>query len=71
MTSAVRIVPEWTSYDTEIKQLQDTVAAATSKEETTDSQGKIFLSICVLYFVHVDPNDLNDIRNYVKRHEEL
>ena len=39
LTSAVRIVPEWTSYDTEIKQLQDRVTAAHT-EEDTDTQGK-------------------------------
>lgn len=34
LTSAVRIVPEWTDYDTEIKQLQDRVI---SSKDTTDS----------------------------------
>jgi len=37
LTSAVRIVPEWTSYDTEIKQLQDRVAASNVKQEDDDT----------------------------------
>ena len=38
LTSAVRIVPEWTSYDTEIKQLQDRIAASNVKQEDDDTQ---------------------------------
>ena len=71
LTSAVRIVPEWTSYDTEIKQLQDQVASL--KGDITDSPGKKHCNI-VIHFNSVlfaDPNDFNDIWNHIKHHEEL
>ena len=45
LTSAVRIVPEWTDYDTEIKQLQDRVI---SSKDTTDSPGE---NTVLYYFI--------------------
>lgn len=42
LTSAVRIVPEWTSYDTEIKHLQDQFAASNTKQDDTRWDRKLF-----------------------------
>ena len=75
LTSAVRIAPEWTSYDTEIKQLQDRVAASNTKEDDDTHWDGMYMyahqyQFYVMYLITLEHDD-TDIRNHMRLHEDL
>lgn len=71
LTSAVRIVPEWTSYDTEIKQLQDRVAANNIKQDDDTHWDGRCTDYCQFILIISLENDHTDIRNHIRLHEDL